>query len=206
MVSVPYRSSDGATWTESEVPADMATALHVGVAEGRAGFVARGLVPDPSSIQLNNHGGASWSGDTGFWYSPDGASWQRAAVPDDIGPSSSLVTNTGPGPQVQRGSLGDWLEARGHGYRSVDDLTWIPDSKPASISGESLKISSDGSRILAQATGPMFYVSLGDGTWRQLVNGGVIDAMPDGGQSWVLPAGVLYVAGGHVFFGTPIQG
>jgi hypothetical protein len=204
-VSVPYRSSDGATWTESEVPADMATALHVGVAEGRAGFLARGLVPDPSSIQLDNHGGASWSGDTGFWYSPDGSSWQQTTVPADVGPIGSYTANMNPGPLVQRGSLGDWLEASGHGYHSLDDLTWLPDSMPAAMSGGSLKITSDGTRILAQPAGPTFFVSLGDGTWQQLGSSGV-DALPDGGRSWVMPAGVLYIADGRAFFGTPIQG
>jgi hypothetical protein len=202
--SVPYSSTDGKAWTRSAVPSDMSTVTSLGVSQGRSGFLARGIVPDPSSVDVTQ-GGFTWSGEPGFWYSPDGSSWQQTTVPADVGPIGSYTANMNPGPLVQRGSLGDWLEASGHGYHSLDDLTWLPDSMPAAMSGGSLKITSDGTRILAQPAGPTFFVSLGDGTWQQLGSSGV-DALPDGGRSWVMPAGVLYIADGRAFFGTPIQG
>ena len=169
---------------------------------GRSGLLAEGFVRDMSTLQQTNSGWVS-SGTTGVWYSRDGASWQSSTVPDDVAQLLRV--------QAQGASLGDWFDASGadavgRGYHSLDDRTWTPDSEPAAFSRDTLKLSSDGTWILAQTPGLTFYVSAGDGTWRQLANHGDTTGMSDGGQSWVLPAGVLYVADGHVFFGTPIQG
>jgi hypothetical protein len=187
---VPYRSTDGVTWTIPEMPGGSAVVGMLGVTAGRAGFLTAGAVnvkPD----------GQGYSFDRGFWYSADGLSWQTATLPADA-PGLSTIP-------LQTGSLGDWMEAADRGYHSLDDLTWTTDSMPADFSLETIKLTSDGSRILAQTPGPKFYVSRGDGNWRQLTSGhstGIVD----GGQSWILPDGVLYIADGHVFFGTPTQG
>lgn len=197
-----YRSTDGVTWMVPEMPADMASADRTTVMAGRSGLLAEGFVRDMSTLQQTNSGWVS-SGTTGVWYSRDGASWQSSTVPDDVAQLLRV--------QAQGASLGDWFDASGadavgRGYHSLDDRTWTPDSEPAAFSRDTLKLSSDGTWILAQTPGLTFYVSAGDGTWRQLANHGDTTGMSDGGQSWVLPAGVLYVADGHVFFGTPIQG
>jgi hypothetical protein len=202
ITTVMYRSTDGVTWTVPEMPADMAGADAPTVMAGRSGFLADGCVRDMSTLQVGN--GYTYSScTTGVWYSSDGSSWQKSTVPDSI---AQLIRV-----QVHGGSLGDWVDASGaettgKGYHSVDDVTWIADSEPATFSRQTLKLSSDGTWILAQTPGPTFYVSQGDGTWRQLVKSGDAEGMPDGGQSWVMPGGVLYIAGGHVFVGTPIPG
>jgi len=191
---VPYRSTDCVTWTVPEMPGRSDVGM-LGVTAGRAGFLAAGAV----NVQplTGAGGGQGYSFDRGFWYSPDGLSWQTTTLPADA-PGLSTVP-------LQAGSLGDWMEAADRGYHSLDDQTWTTDSPPADFSLQSTKLSSDRSRILAQTPGPRFYVSRGDGNWRLLTSGhstGIVD----GGQSWILPNGVLYIADGHVFFGTPTQG
>ena len=44
-------------------------------------------------------------------------------------------------------------------------------------------------------------MSLGDGHWLRLDQGGDIGSLPGGGQAWLLPTGVLYEGGGRLFFG-----
>jgi len=66
---------------------------------------------------------------------------------------------------------------------------------------------SDGRRILVQTGDSTFYVGLGDGRWQLLRNvGDVAGGLPTPGTSWVVPGGVLYVAGSQVFFGKAITG
>jgi hypothetical protein len=198
--TTPYASSDGATWAKATVPADLAGATMTTVTSTRAGFVISGFVADPAgSVEL---GGANASGQftvKGFerdWFSADGLAWSTY----DPGPAAGHA-----GFRVYGGSLGDAMSPVFDGVHSADGLHWTRDETNLSPVGM-IQESSDGTEILVQGEGPVFTVGLGDGRWQRLQNVGDIGSLPRGGQSWVVPGGVIYDAGGRVYYGKALTG
>jgi hypothetical protein len=93
---------------------------------------------------------------------------------------------------------------------SNDGINWIPDTPDffGTLSGGGqYQILSDGQRILVSlGWNPTFEVGFGDGHWQELDQGGDIGTLPGGGQAHLLPDGVLYAAGGRIFFGQALFG
>jgi hypothetical protein len=194
----PYASSDGATWVKATVPADMAAATMASVTSTRAGFVVSGLVADPGGDQEvsgeNASGQFTVKGFQRYWFSADGLTWSSY----DPGRQGWYGT-------VYSGSRGDTTWAPG--MHSSDGLHWTPDETNLSQDAAGMiQESSDGTEILFQGEGPVFMVGLGDGRWQRLQNGGDIGSLPRGGQSWVVPGGVIYDGGGRVYFGKAVTG
>lgn len=198
--ATPYASTDGATWAKATVPADMAGAVMATVTSTRAGFVISGFVADPAgNVEwggANASGQFSIKGFERYWFSVDGLAWSTY----DPGPA---VGQGGFG-SVYGGSLGD---AMSYSLHSADGLHWTRDETDLSphMSGM-VQFSSDGSEILIQGEGPIFWASLGDGRWQRLQNGGDVGSLPRGGQSWVVPGGVIYDGGGRVYYGKAVSG
>ena len=94
------------------------------------------------------------------------------------------------------------------GLHSRDGVTWIADQdQVVSALGGMNQALSDGKRVLVVGDwNSEFFVSLGDGHWVRLDQGGDIGSLPGGGQAWLLPTGVLYEGGGRLFFGQAIAG
>jgi hypothetical protein len=203
--SVPHVSVDGATWQvyEGSMPADMAAAWDMAITSTRAGFVASGLVADPNGADLGGgiDSGVEFTltGSYRYWFSADGRSWAPYAP--------GLESAYGGILSAFRGSAGDALADGRH--HSRDGLTWLADANPLPRPGamaEAVPLCSDGAEILGQGLGPTFYVSRGDGLWLGLQNGGDVGSLPQGGQAWVVPGGVIYDGGGRVFFGKALSG
>jgi hypothetical protein len=197
--TTPYASSDGATWTKATVPADMAGAIMANVTSTRAGFVISGFVADPAgNVEwgvTNASGQLSLKGFERYWFSADGLAWSTY----DPGPA------IGQAMRVYGGSLGDAMSPVFDGVHSADGLHWTRDETNLSPVGM-IQESSDGTEILVQGEGPVFTVGLGDGRWQRLQNVGNIGSLPRGGQSWVVPGGVIYDGGGRVYYGKALTG
>jgi hypothetical protein len=94
-------------------------------------------------------------------------------------------------------------------FHSTDGSHWIADSDQvkAVSSGGMIQVMADGRHILASGSwNPTFEVSLGDGHWQLLDQGGDIGSLPGGGQVMLLPNGVLYAGGGRLFYGRAVSG
>jgi hypothetical protein len=103
---------------------------------------------------------------------------------------------------VQFGRLGGsdgWVH-------SADGSSWTADDGLPTVD-HGREVVGDGTRIVAAIDGGQrFFVSEGDGHWTELKQGGDVAHLPAGGQLMVLPNGVLWVGGGHVYFGQGLSG
>jgi hypothetical protein len=199
--TIPYVSVDGASWQTAKLPSDMAGALNLSVTSGRAGFVVSGIVPDPNgSEQLSgtdSAGSYSVKGFYRYWYSADGLAWTDYEL-------SGMESTFGGQLSIYRGSAGDAFPMIS--YHSLDGLSWTRDESSVLRAADISEASTDGNEILAQGDGPTFYVSRGDGYWQALQNGGDVGSLPQGGESWVAPGGVIYVAQDRIFYGAARSG
>jgi hypothetical protein len=181
-----YVTTDGINWREASTPDDMSKSLDLRVVRIPAGYMALGeaKLGDQSTVE--------------YWASGDGMSWSRISP----GLPNGQTLDTG----VYLGLLGsDSL-----GLHSADGVSWTSDQDQAPLwtSGSfPFQTLADGRHILvADGWNTTFSVSLGDGHWRTLDQGGDIGSLPGGGQAWLLPEGVLYAGGGRLFFGQAISG
>jgi hypothetical protein len=186
----PYLSTDGVTWTPRPLPED---ANEVAVHAFMGGFIAAG------SVHLAGSPAGSFV--PRVWRSPDGINWtayraSRPGVANDQWPYWGL---SGSWPIVE-GPLGaedDWIH-------TTDGVTWTEDTE--FVEGGAQMVS-DGARIIgAQTWLSRFYLSEGDGRWRELEQGGDIGRLPAGGYAFLLPNGLIWVAGERVFFGRALAG
>jgi hypothetical protein len=186
----PYLSTDGVTWTPYPLPED---ANSVAVHSFFGGFLATGSVPVP--------GQAAGAMVPRVWLSSDGIHWSvyRAVRPggttNDQWPYWGLMD---PWPIVEgpRGAYSCWMS-------SPDGTTWREDYG-VPYDQQAL---SDGARIIvAQTWLARFYLTEGDGNWFELEQGGDIGQLPAGGRAYLLPNGLLWVAGERVFFGEALSG
>lgn len=185
---VPYLSTDGVHWSASPVPEE---ASEVTVCHLYDGFLAYGFVPESADHPFDLIGRS--------WQSSDGLQWSlyEPTVP-------SPVEGLRPWDAVhpcgdQYGPLGGDNGA----LRSSDGETWALDTEtPAGA-----ELVSDGGRIVAvQIWLSRFYLSEGDGHWRELEQGGGIGQLPAGGRAYLLPNGLLWATEGRVFFGQALSG
>ena len=187
----PYLSTDGVTWTSRPLPED---ANQVAVNAFMNGFIAAGSVPlagaSPGSFAPR------------AWRSPDGVHWtvyhavRPGGTTNDQWPYWGL---SGPW-TIEEGPLG----AEDQWMHSIDGVTWEEDTE--FIEGGAQMVS-DGARIIgAQTWLSRFFLSEGDGHWRELEQGGDIAQLPAGGHAYLLPTGLLWVAGERVFFGQALSG
>ena len=187
----PYLSTDGIHWTPSPLPED---ANQVAVHAFMGGYMAGGSVPlagaPPGSFVPK------------AWRSIDGINWSvyRAARPGGTADDQWLYWGlSGPWP-IEEGPLG----AEEFGIHTKDGVTWVEDAQ--FIEGGA-QTASDGARIIgAQTWLSRFYLSEGDGQWRELEQGGDIGHLPVGGRAYLLPNGLLWVVGGRAFFGEALVG
>lgn len=187
-------TSNGVDWQQASLPTEIATAEFLFIQGTRAGFIATGFVANPLGseevVTIDASGQHTVKGDNATWFSPDGVSWSAYT----LDPASVS--------QVASGSLGD---AMAGGYHSSDGFHWSSD-QPRPPDGWQGRLSSNGAEIVAASDGPVFKVSLGDGRWQTLVNSGDVGSLPKGGEAWAVPGGVVYDAGGHVYFGRALSG
>lgn len=186
----PWLSTDGVSWTPHPLPED---ANQVSVHAFQDGFIAAGSVPLAGAAPGNFVPRA--------WRSVDGIRWTvyRAVRPggttNDQWPYWGI---SGPW-SIMEGSLG----ADDGGIHSTDGETWVEDSEY--VPGSQLV--SDGTRIIAAQTWlSRFFLSEGDGRWRELEQGGEIGQLPSGGHVYMLPGGLLWVTKDRVFFGEALSG
>ena len=203
VTDVAYVTTDGANWKAIQPPAETAGAVNCSVTATRAGFVFAGAVLDPSGPEVisgsNQLGSFSIHGYMKSWVSPDGATWSVYHPTYAAGQRSDL---TGGLSQVLHGSLGDVVPMFAN---SLDGTNWSFGSEPLLSLGQA-SFSSNGSQVIISGDGPVFLVTLGDGRWQQLQSGGDVSSLPRQGQSLAIPGGVLYDAGGHVYFGRALTG
>lgn len=181
-----YVSADGTSWRRASMPSDMSASLDMRVMPTAAGFVAQAIL----------------GGKYELWASVDGMTWSKisAVLPD----TQAQITG------VFQGLLG--LSSPGlmgaEGLHSKDGSTWVGDQDQlVSALGGMVQVMADGTRVLVVGDwNSEFFVSLGDGHWRRLDQGGDIGSLLGGGQAWLLPNGVLYAGGGRLFFGQAIAG
>jgi hypothetical protein len=185
---IPYLSTDGVTWNPAPLPDE---ATDVRVERFFDGFIAFGGVASSPSDPFTRIGRS--------WVSGDGLHWSRyvPAVPtplDGLGPWDAVTPW-----DLQAGPAG-WDNGE---VRSTDGLTWTLDT----MYFPGAQWLSDGDRIVAAQTWlARFYLSEGDGTWVELEQGGDIGQLPAGGRAYLLPDGLLWVAGERVFFGEALSG
>jgi hypothetical protein len=198
-LSALFFSADGAVWTEAKLPADLVGAGEVQVSPFIKGFVATGLVPDPNGKEgFSSNGGPMYHYSYRSWISPDGLTWAVYDPAMPAGLSSSSVPRWG---QMQRGKLG---AGDGVVYSTDGGATWLPDDDNFLSPCQTV---SDGSHVvLAAESGARFYVSEGDGHWRQLELGGDVGSLPAEGAPLLLPDGVLWVSADRVYFGQGLAG
>jgi hypothetical protein len=197
--SLIYLSTDGADWKQVAPPAAMAGAINCVVTATRAGFLFTGGVADPTGPQImsasGDNGSFSFNGYIKSWASSDGSSWTPYAAQTSSGSSDSQ-----PGPILQ-GSRGDVVDVLLH---SADGVIWSYEPPPTGQFYFFNSLSSNGSQIVGYTDGPAFGMTLGDGRWQLLQNIGKMSNLPGSGEAVALPGGVLYDAGGHVYFGRAI--
>jgi hypothetical protein len=205
--SLAYVSTGGSIWHESAMPDDMSGAINCGVVSTRAGFVVSGVVVDPAGpVQISGSnvsmGSFEIHGYQRSWASADGLNW---SVYQGSAAGTSVVS-FGLGSEYA-GSRGDVMPDIGY---STDGTHWLRDSDgPFSALGQvtgQLSFSSNGSQVVACGDGPSCLVTLGDGRWQALQNGGTVSSLPRQGQGWVIEGGVLWDAGGRLYFGRAVTG
>jgi hypothetical protein len=186
----PWLSTDGVSWTPHPFPQD---ANQVSVHAFRDGFIAVGSVP-LAGAALGNFVPRAWR-------SVDGIRWSvyRAVRPgvttNDQWPYWGLNDPW----SIVEGSLG----VEDGGIHSTDGETWVEDSEY--VPGSQLV--SDGTRIVAAQTWlSRFFLSEGDGRWRELEQGGDIGQLPSGGHVYMLPRGLLWVTKDRIFLGEALSG
>jgi hypothetical protein len=201
LLSSIYFSPDAVRWTRATLPADLAAARGVSVTAFVDGFVAVGAVADPNGSQsVRDDAGNEWRFSSRAWISHDGLTWAA------YDPYVPLTTNWA---SLQQGRLGS---SNGHVHSTDNGQSWqLDDSLPnmPSLPGSSDvgQLASDGSHIvMSVASGARFYVSEGDGRWRQLESGGDIGSLPSDGGMMVLPTGVLWISGRGIYFGEGLSG
>ena len=216
--SLAYVSTGGSIWHASTMPDDMVGAINCYVVSTRAGFVVSGIVVDPAGpVQISGSnisiGSFEIHGYQRSWVSSDGLNWSVyqgsaevsgagaiAAIPSGMTVPLSLELST-----VYVGSRGDVMPGIGH---STDGTHWLQDSDGpfnALITGQA-SFSSNGSQVVACGDGPSCYVTLGDGRWQALQNGGTVSNLPRQGQGWAIQGGLLWDAGGRLYFGRALTG
>jgi hypothetical protein len=195
-----YRSSDGANWQKVTLPSDMAAALQSTVETTSAGYLVTGFIVDPAGSGdlsgVTNKSSYDYRGFYRSWFSSDAITWSAVATVSDPSSGRSYAGELG----YERIGFPTMHSTDGvHWTEDVDDL--MQDLRGGGGTN------SDGRRILVQRGDSTFYVGLGDGRWQLLRNvGDVAGGLPTPGTSWVVPGGVLYVAGSQVFFGKALTG
>jgi len=200
-----YFSTDARTWAQATLPSDLAAAFDVFVYPFVDGFVAVGLVSDPNGSMSESISGPSGTitvrERSQDWISRDGMTWTTY---DPVVPSTE-VQGTEPqmnGMQVGRLGAGDGrIHSNDGGATWRADADQRPDCSP--YCGQTV---SDGTRIVSAVSPAKFYLSEGDGHWRQLEQGGDVGSLPADGQMMLLPNGVLWIAGNRVYFGQALSG
>jgi hypothetical protein len=188
-----YFSSDGTTWTRATLPEQ---AYEVAVHSFLGGFAAIGMVPesgDPNTLHQR------------AWRSSDGLTWTRFEprmpqpfTADDLWHGWHDLQEW----DMQFGRLG----ADNGGFHSSDGAAWMLDSESREWWGGGQAVS-DGNRIVVtQKWVCRFFVGEGDGRWRELEQGGDIGMLPGGGYAFLIPGGLLWLAGDRVYFGRALSG
>jgi hypothetical protein len=202
-----YATSDGTTWTKASFPEDISKAFTFTVYPQREGFVTSADVADPAgSGQWSSSDGTTTHTSPRTWSSTDGIKWGTAQI--DLPAYNGAMSS-----QLYSGSLGDATMGMGFpGYHSTDGSHWVEDpdvnlKMPPSSGGGMVQMMSDGRHLLISAVWqPIFAVSLGDGHWTTLDQGGDIGSLPGGGQIFLLPDGILYAGGGRLYYGRAVSG
>ena len=193
-------SADGTTWTTVRLPADFAEARGVFVRSFGDGFLAIGGLEDPNG--LNSTGMTGTDGQQLDWrytqvavYSADGLTWTKSPA---TSPAPALGLQ-----DLHAGRLGMSFYV----YHSGDGgQTWIKDAVLPEGSAPSQTVS-DGTRIVWSTDGGgRFYLSEGDGNWTLLTQGGEVAHLPNDGAMVLLPRGILWISGSHVYFGEALAG
>jgi len=195
-----YATVDGASWSRATVPDDLANSIGgLSVSTFGKGYLVSGLVADPGgSDQTTDSLGIMMTVTVRHWSSPDGLTWSLF----EPHPADQPLWG-----QIYAGRLG--YVAGFFGSHSSDGITWISDTPDFfwAANGGQYQVLGDGQRILVSlGWNPTFEVGFGDGHWQELDQGGDIGTLPGGGQAYLLPDGVLYAAGGRVFFGRALFG
>jgi hypothetical protein len=179
-----YVTADGVSWRQASIPDGMSNSSYLTVVQTPMGYMALATPKQGDTI--------------GYFASADGLTWSR------ISPTL---------PNGQTLDMGVYLGLLGSdslGLHSSDGVSWTLDEDQAPLwtSGSfPFQALADGRHILvADGWNTTFYVSVGDGHWRVLDQGGDIGSLPGGGQAWLLPDGVLYAGGGRLFFGQATSG
>jgi hypothetical protein len=190
-ISAIYFTSDAATWTPATLPADLGAARSVSLRPLLGGFLAIGLVSDPNgSVGYSSNGGPEVHYSYSAWTSHDGLTWSA-----DPGALSLRGT--------QQGRLG---ASNGSIHSKDGGATWQPD-EGLPTGQDVVGLASNGSQIVTSlGSGAAFFVSEGDGHWRQLQAGGAVGNLPADGVMAVLPTGVLWISAGRVYFGEALSG
>ena len=202
--SLAYVSTGGSIWHASTMPDDMAGAIDCSVVSTRAGLVVTGVVVDqagPLQISGSNvaMGNFEIHGYQRSWVSLDGLDWS-------VYQGSAEVFGAGARTGVLAGSRGDVMP--GIGY-STDGTHWSQDSDGLYALGQTTgqsSFSSNGSQVVACGDGPTCLVTLGDGRWQALQNGGSVSSLPRQGQGWAVPGGLIWDGGGRLYFGRALTG
>ncbi len=198
--SVMYFTRDAKSWTRASLPTDMTDARAVSVSSFIGGFVAIGLVSDPNgSIGYSTDQGPDQYFSYKAWVSRDGLTWTAydPAVPAGQGRGSEAWMS------MQWGRLG---AGDGWVYSTDGGATWLADHDLIP-NGTATQLVSDGNRIIMVAgSAGRVYLSEGDGRWSLLSQGGDVGSLPADGQLMLLPSGLLWISGSHVYFGQGLSG
>ena len=179
-----HATTDGLNWQAASPPFEMTLAQGLAIAAFGGGFLARGTIP---------------IGSERMWTSTDGLTWSLLSPTLPYRSSWTLDSAT-----IHFGLLG---ADSGLLHSSDGGATWAEDADKPSIDISSDQVVSDGTRIVwVTDGGGGFWVGEGDGHWVKLAQGGDIGGLPAGGQAMLLPAGVLWVAQGRVYFGQGLSG
>jgi hypothetical protein len=201
-----YVTTDGVSWRKGTLPTDLQGSQGVQFFSWKDSFVMEATIDDPAGrgYRVDAQGKEIHQADH-LWTSHDGQSWTRL----DTSAVGIFMS------QLQVGSLGLSIPPIGSdGFHSADGNHWTQDEDAISIlnnanlgSSATWSVQSDGRHILVTADWDVkFSVSLGDGHWRTLRQGGDIGSLPGGGQAFLLPNGVLYAGGGRLFYGEAVAG
>jgi RNA polymerase sigma-70 factor (ECF subfamily) len=196
-----FATGDGVSWNRATVPDDLATSIGgLSASTFGKGYLVSGSVADPSGSGLTTDDlGNMTTVSVRHWSSPDGLTWS----PFEPQPADQPLWG-----QIYAGRLG--YVAGSLGSHSSDGINWTPDTPDffGTLSGGGgYQVLGDGQRVLVSlGWNPTFEVGFGDGHWQALDQGGDIGTLPGGGETYLLPDGLLYATGGRVFFGQALYG